>query len=77
MGKYKPIELKRKKIKTKVMDTKETKFTPIAPHLDSIMKAVEKGGGDVGDDTVLGILKQGKANYEEIRKENMRRDKGK
>lgn len=75
MGKYKPKEAKRRKPKVKLLDTKETVRPEVAPHLQDIIDAVERMGGDVDDDTVLGILRQGKKNFVEIRKELERRSK--
>lgn len=73
--KWKPKKVKRRKAKVKVFDTKKPSRNEIAPHLEEIAEAVEKAGGDVGKDTTLGILLQGKENYEETLKEADRRNR--
>jgi len=66
-------QLKRRKGKKKVMDTKTPTAQESGELLGAITKAVEKAGGDTGEDTVLGVLKKGKENFEAIRKEHEKR----
>lgn len=65
--------LKRKQGKRVVMDTKKPTAQESGELLKTITKAVEKAGGDTGEDTVLGVLNKGKENFEAIRKEYQKR----
>lgn len=67
-----PVD-KTKRPAAKIMDTQKGKFTPVSQYLESIINAVRKSGGDTGPGSILGILKEGVKNYEEVREDHAKR----